>query len=170
LNEPRNSWWARAAEAGRLIENFLITALLSGLIVFSSAQIVLRNFFSTGFTWGDGSVRLVVLWLALLGALAASRDGRHITLGTATRWLPERWHAGAAICADFFAAAVSGVFAWYALAFVLDSREYGDVLLNDVPAWWLQAIMPVAFGLMACRFLMQGVNHVLRLAPRARTG
>ena len=44
---------------------------------------MLRNFFSIGFAWGDGLTRLAVLWLGLLGALAASRDGRHITMGAA---------------------------------------------------------------------------------------
>ncbi len=64
--------------------------VLGGLVVFASAQIVLRNVFSIGLTWSDGLIRLVVLWLALLGALAASREGRHITMGAVTRWLPQR--------------------------------------------------------------------------------
>ena len=60
--------------------NALLVALLGFLIVFSFAQIVLRNVFSIGVTWGDGLTRVIVLWLALLGALAASRDGRHIRM------------------------------------------------------------------------------------------
>jgi TRAP-type C4-dicarboxylate transport system permease small subunit len=161
LNAPRHSWWERISEAGRLVENFLISTLLIALIVFSSAQIVLRNFFSIGVTWGDGLVRLMVLWLALLGALAASRDGRHITLGTFTRWLPERWYVASGVVAQLFAAAVTAALAWYSLVFVLDSREFGDVLLGDVPAWWLQSIMPAVFALIAGRFLWHAVALIL---------
>jgi TRAP-type C4-dicarboxylate transport system permease small subunit len=130
---------------------------------------VLRNFFSIGITWGDGLVRLSVFWLALLGALAAGRDGRHITMGAVTRWLPERLQIGVGICADAFAAVVSGILAWYALAFVQDSREFGDVLLGNVPAWWLQSIMPVAFALLACQFAVRGVRRALGLAPGVRS-
>ena len=125
---------------------------------------MLRNFFSIGFPWGDGLTRLAVLWLGLLGALAASRDGRHITMGAVARWLPPRLRVVAGVCADWFGAAVSAALAWYSWAFVSDSREFGDTLLGDVPAWWLQSIMPVAFALMAWQFLVQSVKR-LRGAP-----
>jgi TRAP-type C4-dicarboxylate transport system permease small subunit len=134
------------------------------LILLGAAQIVLRNFFSIGFPWGDGLARLAVLWLGLLGALAASRDARHITMGALARWLPPRLRVAAGVGADGFGAAVSAVLAWYAWAFVSDSREFGDTLLGDVPAWWLQSIMPVAFALMAWQFLVQVVKR-LRGAP-----
>lgn len=162
----RHSWWDRVERFGRAVETWLIVVVLGGLIVFASAQIVLRNLFSIGLTWGDGSIRLTVLWLAMLGALGASRDGRHVTMGAATRWLPQRLQTGARIVADLFGAVVSATFAWYALQFVQDSREFGDLLLNDLPAWWFQAIMPVAFALMAVEFLV----HALRRAMRRELG
>ena len=129
------------------------------MIVFASAQIVLRNVFSIGVTWGDGLIRLTVLWLALLGALAASRDARHITVGALVRWLPPGAQRGARAAASLFGAIVSGVLAWYSLLFVRDSRAFGDTLLNDVPAWPLQAIMPIAFGLIAYRYLLQTLRR-----------
>lgn len=153
-------WWARVDRAARNLETALIVVILTGLIVLGAAQIVLRNAFSMGFAWGDGLARLAVLWLALLGALAASRDGRHIALGVLTRWLPPRWRIAAQVTADVFGAAVSAGLAWVSWAFVSDSREFGDTLLGDVPAWWLQAIMPVAFGLMAWQFLVQAVKRL----------
>ena len=166
----RHSWWNRVEGLGRAVETWLIVLLLGGLIVFASAQIVLRNFFSIGFTFGDGLIRLTVLWLALLGALAASRDGRHVTMGAATRWLPQRLQTGAHVLADLFGALVSAAFGWYALQFVQDSREFGDLLLNDVPAWWFQAIMPVAFALMAIQFVAHAVGRVLRTEARVGGG
>ena len=156
----RNRWWTRIDRAARSLETALIAVVLTGLILLGAVQIVLRNVFSTGFAWGDGVARLAVLWLALLGALAASRDGRHITLGVLTRWLPPRWRIAAQVTADTFGAAVSAALAWVSWAFVGDSREFGDTLLGDVPAWWLQSIMPVAFALMAWRFLVQAAKRL----------
>ena len=149
----------RAAAVAQALETGLLVVLLSGLILFSSAQIILRNVFSIGLTWGDGLTRLAVLWLALLGALAASREGRHITMGAIVRWLPKRLQLAAAVIADTFAVIVSALLAWSSFDFVRDSRMYGDVLLGQVPAWWLQAIMPVAFAMIALRYLIRGVRR-----------
>ena len=57
-----------------------------------------------------------------------------------------------------------------ATAFVSDSREFGDVLLNDIPAWWLQAIMPVAFALMALQFVVHAVRRWLSGAAPVEVG
>ena len=155
----QNRGWARVDRVARGLETWLIVVILGGLILLGAAQILLRNFFSIGFAWGDGLARLAVLWLGLLGALAASRDGRHITMGALARWLPPRLRAVTGAMADAFGAAVSAALAWYAWVFVRDSREFGDTLLGDVPAWWLQAIMPVAFALMACQFVVLAVKR-----------
>jgi TRAP-type C4-dicarboxylate transport system permease small subunit len=153
----------------RAVETWLIVAILGGLILFGAAQIVLRNFFSIGFAWGDGAARLAVLWLALLGALAATRDGRHITMGAVTRFLPERLRMLATVAADLFGAVVCGALAWSSWRFVRDSREFGDMLLSGVPAWWLQAVMPVAFGLMTYQFLAHATRRLRRSAPALET-
>jgi TRAP-type C4-dicarboxylate transport system permease small subunit len=155
-----NRWWARADRAARALETWLIVAVLGGLILLGAAQIVLRNFFSIGFAWSDGVARLAVLWLGLLGALAASRDGRHITMGALARWLPPKARLVAGLCADVFGAVVSGALAWFSWVFVSDAREFGDTLLGDVPAWWLQSIMPVAFALMAWQFVIAAVKRI----------
>jgi TRAP-type C4-dicarboxylate transport system permease small subunit len=155
----QNRWWSRADRAARALETWLIVAVLGALILLGAAQIVLRNFFSIGFAWSDGVARLAVLWLGLLGALAASRDGRHITMGALARWLPPTARLVAGLCADVFGAVVSGALAWVSWVFVSDAREFGDTLLGDVPAWWLQSIMPVAFALMALQFLFAAVRR-----------
>ena len=67
----QNSWWARVDRAARTLETWLIVIVLGGLILLGAAQIVLRNAFSISFAWGDGLARLAVLWLGLLGWLAA---------------------------------------------------------------------------------------------------
>lgn len=149
MSAAGGSSWARAALALRWLENLLLVALLGGLVLLSTAQIVLRNFFSTGLTWADGLVRLMVLWLALVGAVAAARESRHITMAALTRWLPPRWQRLARGSAEAFALVVSGALAWYSLAFVRDSYRYEDVLLDGLPAWAAQLPIPLAFAAIA---------------------
>lgn len=154
-----SSWLARAARVGLALENAVLVALLGFLIVFSFVQIVLRNVFSIGVTWGDGLTRVVVLWLALLGALAASRDGRHIRMSALAQWLPPGLRLVVGMGSDLFAAIVSAALAYFAFAFVRESRGYGDMLLGQLPAWWFESIMPVAFALIAYRFVIHALGH-----------
>jgi TRAP-type C4-dicarboxylate transport system permease small subunit len=154
-----NSRLARAARIGLALENAVLVALLGFLIVFSFVQIVLRNVFSIGVTWGDGLTRMVVLWLALLGALAASRDGRHIRMNALAQWLPPRLQVAVGVGSDSFAAVVSGALAYFAFEFMNESRSYGDLLLGSFPAWWFESIMPVAFALIAYRFVIHALGR-----------
>jgi TRAP-type C4-dicarboxylate transport system permease small subunit len=152
-----SSWFTRATRVGLALENALLVALLGFLVVFSFAQIVLRNVFSIGVTWGDGLTRMVVLWLALLGALAASRDGRHIRMNAFVQWMPPRLQFVVGVASDLFAAVVSAALAYFAFEFVRDSRSFGDVMLGQFPAWWFESIMPVAFALIAYRFVVHAL-------------
>jgi TRAP-type C4-dicarboxylate transport system permease small subunit len=159
------SWWARADRVGRAIETTLIVLVLGGLVLFASAQIVLRNFFSIGITWSDGLIRLVVLWLALLGMLAASREGRHLTMGAITRWLPPALQTVTHVATDLFAASFCALLARYAVTFVADSHESGETLLNGIPAWWLQTPLPIAFALSAWQFLIRAIKRARHRIP-----
>lgn len=148
----------RAAEIGRRIENAVLVVLLVALVALACGQIVLRNLFSVGIVWADGLIRLLVLWLALLGAVAASGERRHIAIDALIRVLPERARLAADALRGLFAAAVCALLARYSWSFVADSRAFGDLLLDGLPAWWFQLILPAGFALMACRFMLGAVR------------
>jgi len=111
--------------------------------------------------WADELVRITVLWLAIGGAVAASRDQRHIAIEVLVRSLDVGWQRIVRASVNLFAFFVSGAFAWYSWQFVSDSRQFGDVLLGDWPAWIFQLVMPIGFLLIAYRFLVCAV-YVLR--------
>ncbi|MGI9343841.1 MAG: TRAP transporter small permease [Gammaproteobacteria bacterium] len=144
----------RADRAGQLIETTALVAVLTAMILLASAQIVMRNFFATGFAWADEALRLMVLWVAMLGAVAASRDNRHIAIDVMSRILPAGPRVVAALVVHVFTASVSFMLAWYSWQFVAESREFEDRLLNDLPAWWFQSILPVGFLLIGYRYLI----------------
>ena len=142
------------ARAGRWLEDALLVLILTGMILLAAAQIVLRNFFDVGFIWGDELLRMLVLWLAVAGAVAASRSDKHIAIELLNRYLPERGALAAKVVVHLFTAAVAGVMAWHSLAFVRTSWEFGDVLLGSVPAWIPQAVLPLGFALIAWRYAL----------------
>ncbi len=137
---------------GRLIENLALVVILSGMILLASGQILLRNVFSGGFAWADEALRLMVLWVAMLGAVVASREDRHISIDVLARVLPDVIKRWTIALVNVFTAAVSFTLAWFSWEFVAESRLYEDQLLNDLPAWLFQSILPAAFFLIGYRY------------------
>jgi C4-dicarboxylate transporter, DctQ subunit len=156
---PPATWLSRIGHLIARVEDALLLVILVFLVVLASSQIVLRNVFSIGLAWTDGTIRLAVLWLALLAALAAARERRHIAIDVLTRNFSPLARRVTAVTTCLFTAAVMAVLAWYAWAFVADSRAFGDVLVDNWPAWMLQLIMPAGFALIAVRYLWHAASE-----------
>jgi C4-dicarboxylate transporter, DctQ subunit len=154
---------SRLDDAGRIAENAALVILLVGMMLLAVGQILLRELFSTGLLWADEMLRLLVLWLAMVGSVAACRDNRHIRIDALSHLLPARGVAGVRIVVDLFAAAVAGVIAWHAFRYLGLEREFGDTVLLDTPAWIAHSVVPLAFTLLAYRFLVLVGIHVLAL-------
>jgi TRAP-type C4-dicarboxylate transport system permease small subunit len=145
---------------GRLLENALLTILLTGMIVISATQIGLRWSGAGSISWGDESVRLMVLWIAMVAGVASAREDRHISIDLLSRFLSGRGKAIGALVVDMFSVAVCLALAWYGYEMVALAYEFDDVLLGDMPAWIFQAIIPVAFLLIAYRYLIWVARRV----------
>jgi TRAP-type C4-dicarboxylate transport system permease small subunit len=52
------------------------------------------------------------------------------------------------------------VVAWSALRLVLDDRAAGVTAVAFVPLWICEAILPVAFGVIAIRYALFAVKHL----------
>jgi len=153
----------RAKQQIFTIENSLLVLLLTGMILLATLQIVLRNGWATGLSWADPSLRVAVLWITLLGAMAATRDDNHIRIDLLTRYLPEGLKRYMRLVTDLFSAFICGVLAWHGGRFVYFEWQDGSVLFAAVPAWICELIIPLGFGVMALRFLLTGL---LRIRPQ----
>ena len=106
-------------------------------------------------------MRLMVLWLALIGAVAASRENRQIKIDLLTRSLSEPLQRVATVTTNVFTAVVTGLLAWHSWRFVQESRLYGDLLMDDWPAWIFQLILPVGFFLICYRYALRAIHELL---------
>ncbi|MCP4350554.1 MAG: TRAP transporter small permease [Desulfobacterales bacterium] len=124
------------------------------MIGLAVAQIFLRNVFDAGFSWGDVLVRILVLWIGLAGAMAASRDGKHINIDIVTRYLPVKTRKIANCTIELFTGIICTIAAWYSLKFVLMEYEYGGKAFADIPVWLCESIIPFAFAVIAVRYFV----------------
>lgn len=156
----------RVAALVERVEDAILVLLLTALVALAGAQILLRNLFDSGLLWADPAVRVLVLWVALLGAMAAARQGRHITVDIVARLLPPRRAAPVRALTDLFTAAVCGVLAWHAGRLVGMEWEAGTIAVGGVPTWVAQLIVPVGFAVIGLRYLAL-VPHRFRAAAAA---
>ena len=146
------------------LERFVLAVLVTGMVALSALQIVLRNVWHTGLDWAEPLLGMALLWLTMLGALAATGLGRHISIDLAAALLPRRWAAGAARVTALFAAVVCGVLAWAAGRYVGFQREMDMSTLLGWPVWKHYLVIPVVFWIMSARFTVRVVLPAAWLA------
>ena len=160
---------ARLDRAGRAAEDAVLVTILTAMILLAAAQIVMRNFLNIGLIWGDELLRMLVLWIAVAGAIAASRTDKHINIAVLDRFLPENLKRLVRMVIHAFTAAICGAVAWYSAQFVMTSREFGDILMGGVPAWIPQSIMPMGFGLICYRYTLFVTRELVSLVRKGRS-
>ncbi len=156
-------WLKRLEKAGALLEDTLLAIILGAMIILAGGQIILRNIFDSGIIWGDELLRIMVLWVAVAGGLAASRTEKHLSIAVLDHLLSPAWKLRAGLLINLFTAFICVLLCWFSIEFVRATREYEDLVLNSVPAWYFQLILPFGFGLIAWRYLVHAVSKLLRL-------
>lgn len=142
----------------RRLEDGILVSLLILMIGMAAGQVVLRNFFDSGLYWSDSLVRVAVLWVALVGAMVASRDDSHIRIDLVSRLVSPAYKHWVERLTRLFTFIVLCLFTWGSGNFVY--YEYVDeaIAFGDVPAWMLEVIMPVGGGVMAIRYLLLAIK------------
>lgn len=145
------------------LEDGVLVGLLLLLISIAVLQIILRNIFESGILWGDFLVRILMLWIALVGAMVASRQGNHINIDLVTRYLPPRVKCMVNFIVELSTAMVCVVVVYYSLKFVQMEFTYGGSAFAQVPVWLCQTIIPFAFIVIALRYLLLSFTNFIKL-------
>jgi len=142
----------------RRLEDFALVTTLALMIVLAIGQVALRNVWGSGLAWSDPLLRILVLWLALLGAMAATRDRNHISIDVLSKFLPAYLKKPAQLLTLWFAAGICALMAWQGGRLVqMDYRE-ATTAFASIPAWACELIIPFGFGIMSLRFFLQGLQ------------
>ncbi|MDY6954914.1 MAG: TRAP transporter small permease, partial [Thermodesulfobacteriota bacterium] len=169
----RLSWWAGG------IENAVLAAALLVMALIPVAELVGRTWFNNGIPGATEYVQHLTLWIGFLGAMVATREGKHIKIAAAANRLPKPLSlivdclvasVSAAVCAGLFVASLELVVAeapglpswtksiipdlverWLEPFGLFESGGLSTVG-GWLPIWMAEAIMPLGFAVMAVRF------------------
>ena len=136
-----------------VVEDSLLVVLLFSTMLIAVAQIILRNGFSSGLSWADPALKMMVLYLTIVGSIVATRENKHLSIDVLSKFLPEKLNFMVQRFTNAFAALICFYMAYYSVDLVQLSLEFNDRTFSNIPVWILQLIMPVGFGLMALRFV-----------------
>ena len=149
----------------RLEDGTLILALVT-MLVLAVVQIILRDFFDQGLLWAESFLRVLVLWVTMLGAMVATRQRSHISIDAVSRYLPGRVARAVALFTNLVSAAICAAVAFYSVKFIHFEYQDQTVAFANVPSWICESILPIGFGVMGLRFLIDAVKHLLGIEVR----
>ena len=145
------------------LENILLVVFVLFMIGLSFTQVILRNFFSSGFNWADMCLRNIVLWVGFIGASLATRDNRHITIDAVTNFLSPRFKLWAEILTRIVSVGIGCIFVWASIHFVRLEYEAESLAFLEIPFWIIELIIPVGFGLITLRFFLKAMEDFSKL-------
>ncbi len=134
------------------LENWVLLFLFLLMVLVAVLQIILRHSPVGGLFWADDFLRVEVLWLAMTGAVVASRDRHHLGLDLARRFLPEASRHLVERLVSLLTCMVAAVLAWYCGRYVAVERESNTLAFANVPGWWAELALPVGFALVAVHY------------------
>ncbi len=152
--------WERLDAAIDRIETVIVVLFMSAMMIIAFLQIFLRNVFTTGLSWGDMILRNLVLWIGFIGATLATREGKHINIDVISRSLSPLVRTFVEAGIHLFSSSICGLLSYASLKFIKNEAEMRTMTLANIPAWYLEMILPLTFGLMAFRFGLRAMKAV----------
>jgi C4-dicarboxylate transporter DctQ subunit len=138
---------------------------LTGALI--TYDVVARYFFNAPTIWASEISQMLLIWGTFLGMAALLRRRQHIRITMLLALLGPRALAFAESFSLLFIAVFSGAVAWYGWGIALDSLERGrtaGTLLN-LPNWWTEIIIPLAFALLMLQALIEIAKLALGQGP-----
>lgn len=156
------SLFERADRAFKYLVQGTLAVVLLGTIGLVFAQVLLRGFFNSGISWADVVGRHMVLWIAFLGAMLATRSRQHISIDLASRLVPRRARNALRFVLDIVACIVCVALTVAAVKFVISEREMETILFAGIPLWTITTIIPFGFFMISFEYAVGVVLDILR--------
>jgi C4-dicarboxylate transporter, DctQ subunit len=146
------------------LEDGILAALALSLVGLAALQIAARwhivaQFLPDGgIPWADSILKTTVLWLAMLGALTATREEKHLGMDALLHVLRPSAKKAARALAFLFAAVVAGYVAHAGYDYMLLERESPSDANSVISGWIVALIYPICFSGMALRFALHAFS------------
>jgi TRAP-type C4-dicarboxylate transport system permease small subunit len=148
-----------SAAFGRVLDALAVAAalILFAMVAIVTVDVALRNAVDAGIDWANEVSEYALYIMTLLTAPWLLRRGQHVRLDIVLTLVPARvaWLMEAA--GDVLGLAVSAVLIRYGSVMTMDSWRLGAITIKNLvfPEWWLLALLPATFVLLAVEFVFR---------------
>jgi len=133
-------------------EDIALALALAGIVLFPISEVVLRG--TQGISGSTPITRHLVLLVGMLGGAVAAREGRMLALSTVDAFLKGWLKTALHVFSYGVAAAVALFLAEAGREWVAAEMVTGQELAWGIPLWWVQAVLPLGFALVAVRSVL----------------
>ena len=122
------------------------------------AEIFARAFLGTSFMWSEELSRYLIIVSTYFGAAAAIRTREHIRVELVLNMLPRAMRRSLEVLGTLACAVFAGTVAVVGYRWVHEMVTLGLVSAESslpVPIWMFQLVVPIGFGIMALRLVVQ---------------
>ncbi|MGA7489490.1 MAG: TRAP transporter small permease [Xanthobacteraceae bacterium] len=148
-----------SAVFGRVFDALAVVAalILFAMVATVTADVALRNSVGAGIVWANEVSEYALYVMTLLTAPWLLRRGQHVRLDIVLTFVPARVAGLMEAAGDVVGFAVSIVLVRYGLAVAADSWRLGAITIKNLvfPEWWLLALLPATFVLLAVEFVFR---------------
>jgi TRAP-type C4-dicarboxylate transport system permease small subunit len=129
------------------------------LVVMTIAAVFMRYVVGQPLQWTEEVSGLLMVWIVMIGGVAAEREGQHLTIPLLPDALPRRLGLALNAVVSTFSVVVLSYMAW--LAWQLASRaQYKLTQILGVSWFWIDIAVTVGCGVMAIYTLMRVVRYL----------
>ena len=167
MNVPREPLGTRAEHCLSAFEDWMMFACLAAAAVMGMTEVILRYIFATGIYWVEGTLIMLVVYAALVGASVGVRKDIHVRLDVLIARLPPAPRRCAYLLSDalclFFVLSL-----WYfGLLYLRQIIGFGELNAEtEFPEWVHYLAVPLGMGLTSLRYA-QEIWKRLRTGPDA---
>jgi C4-dicarboxylate transporter DctQ subunit len=159
------AFFRRLDEGVARFEAAFLALALAVMVLVVFGDFALRETVNQGWTWAKELAAYLMVWVGFLGASLATHRRRHLVMSLSEKIFSAGIRKWTSFLACLITAATCLFLAFLGLRYVLETRATGETSLTvGVPIWLVQAVIPLAFGLIGSRFLGTGV-HIFRHGP-----
>ncbi len=151
--------------------NRVLADLLKGLLVVIFLVLVgdvawgvgSRHLLGAQASWSEELARLLMVWLALLGAALVCREDRHLGLDVVVRtWPPQVQRFGRLVVCLLIITFAAGIMTWGGLDLVIRRFQSGQTLpALGVARGWFYLALPTS-GLLIALFILETFWNTFR--------
>lgn len=149
----------------RLTDWLAATPLFVLLAIFNVA-VVMRYFVDRPLQWTEEVAGLLMIWIVMLGGIAAERDNQHLAIPVVVDLLPPKLTAAVNLVVSLASAAFLVYVSYVGLVLALGVKfKVTDIL--RISYFWIDIAIPVGFVVIAVYMVAQGVAQARKAFAEA---